>query len=107
LFGSERRLFPVLPSAFNSLAASVAPDGKWMAYECNGTGQFEVYVTGFPEGGAKWQISTNGGSAAKWGGDGKELFFPNPAALAYIKGKDAESEEAQEHANSSGLALYA
>jgi hypothetical protein len=27
--------------------------------------------------------------------------------LAYLKGKDAESEEAQEHANSSSLALYA
>ncbi len=26
--------------------------------------------------------------------------------LAYLKGKDAESEEAQEHANSSSLALY-
>ena len=27
--------------------------------------------------------------------------------LAYLNGKDAESEEAQEHANSSSLALYA
>jgi hypothetical protein len=27
--------------------------------------------------------------------------------LAYLKGKDAESEEAQEHANGSSLALYA
>jgi len=27
--------------------------------------------------------------------------------LAYLKGKDAESEEVQEHANSSSLALYA
>jgi hypothetical protein len=27
--------------------------------------------------------------------------------LAYLKGKDAESEEAQEHANSSSSALYA
>jgi integrase len=27
--------------------------------------------------------------------------------LAYLKGKDSESEEAQEHANSSSLALYA
>ena len=27
--------------------------------------------------------------------------------LAYLKGKDVESEEAQEHANTSSLALYA
>ncbi len=79
LFGSERRPFPIVSSAFNTLAASVAPSGKWMAYECNETGRFEVYVTSFPEGGAKWQVSTNGGSAPKWRGDGKELFFLDPA----------------------------
>ena len=28
------------------------------------------------------------------------------ATLAYLKGRDAESEEAQEHANSSSLAQY-
>jgi len=32
---------------------------------------------------------------------------PLDVNFAYVKGKDAESEEAQEHANSSGLALYA
>jgi hypothetical protein len=36
-------------------------------------------VTPFPSGGVKWQVSTNGGTAAKWRGDGKELFFLDPA----------------------------
>jgi eukaryotic-like serine/threonine-protein kinase len=79
LFGSERKPFPVVSSGFNTLAASVAPDGNWMAYESNETGRFEIYVTAFPGGGAKWQVSTNGGSAAKWRRDGKELFFLDPA----------------------------
>jgi len=29
------------------------------------------------------------------------------ARIAYVKGKETESEKAQEHANSSSLALYA
>lgn len=79
LFGGERKPFPVVPSAFNIFAASVAPGGRWMSYETNESGRFEVYVTPFPSGGAKWQVSTNGGSSAKWRGDGKELFFLDPA----------------------------
>jgi eukaryotic-like serine/threonine-protein kinase len=33
---------------------------------------------GFPGGGAKWQVSTNGGEFARWRRDGRELFFLGP-----------------------------
>jgi hypothetical protein len=39
----------------------------------------ELYVTAFPGGGAKWQVSTNGGEAGRWRRDGKELFFLEPS----------------------------
>jgi eukaryotic-like serine/threonine-protein kinase len=78
LSGGERKPFPVVSSEFIVQAASLAPNGKWMAYECNETGRFEIYVTAFPGGGVKWQVSTAGGSAARWRGDGKELFFLDP-----------------------------
>lgn len=46
-----------------------------------------------------------------WGFAFSEHYPPRneslDVTLAYLKGKDAESEEAQEHANSSSLALYA
>ena len=75
----ERKPFPLVSSAFQTGAGAIAPGGKWMSYESNETGRFEIYVTAFPGGGAKWQVSTNGGAAAKWRGDGKELFFLDPA----------------------------
>jgi len=50
-----------------------------MAYHSNESGRQEVYVTGFPGGGAKWQVSTNGGVDARWRGDGKELYFLDPS----------------------------
>ena len=77
LFG-DRKPFPVVQSAFLKGGAAVSPDGKWLAYQTNESGRNEVYITAFPAGGAKWQVSTNGGVAARWRKDGKELFFLDP-----------------------------
>jgi eukaryotic-like serine/threonine-protein kinase len=52
-----------------------SPDGKWVAYASNETGNWEIYVTSFPDARGKWQISTGGGEQPRWRGDGKELFF--------------------------------
>jgi eukaryotic-like serine/threonine-protein kinase len=51
-----------------------SPDGRWVAYNSNETGKWEVYVTSFPEPHGKWQISA-GGEQPRWRGDGKELFY--------------------------------
>ena len=71
----ERKPSPVVQSSFDDSSPAVSPDGKWMAYQGNESGRTEVYITAFPEGGAKWQASTNGGEEARWRKDGKELFF--------------------------------
>jgi serine/threonine protein kinase len=77
LFG-DGKSFPVVQDAFDEGEPTVSPDGKWMAYQSNESGRREVYITAFPGGGAKWQVSSNGGIAAKWRRDGKELFFLDP-----------------------------
>ncbi|MBI2678273.1 MAG: serine/threonine-protein kinase [Candidatus Koribacter versatilis] len=53
----------------------VSPDGKWLAYMSNEGGRTQVYVTSFPSGAGKWQISVNGGVVPLWRHDGKELYF--------------------------------
>jgi eukaryotic-like serine/threonine-protein kinase len=55
--------------------AKFSPDGKWVAYSSNESGRWEVYVTSFPDGRGKWQVSTNGGEQPRWRGDGKEIYF--------------------------------
>jgi eukaryotic-like serine/threonine-protein kinase len=52
-----------------------SPDGKWVAYSSNESGQWEIYVTSFPEAHGKWQVSNAGGDQPKWRSDGKELFY--------------------------------
>jgi len=71
----ESKPSPVVQTSFDDSSPAVSPDGKWMAYQGNESGRTEVYITAFPEGGAKWQASTNGGEEARWRKDGKELFF--------------------------------
>jgi len=52
-----------------------SPDGRWLAYESNESGKYEVYVRAFPDGGGKWLISNAGGMLPVWSGNGHELFF--------------------------------
>ena len=54
---------------------ALSPDGKWIAYRSTDLGRAEIYVQSFPVGGARWQLSTNGGSEPSWRRDGKELYF--------------------------------
>jgi len=66
---------PFLKSSGALRNGQFSPDGKWVAYNSNETGKWEVYVTSFPEPRGKWQISGNGGEQPRWRGDGKELFY--------------------------------
>jgi Tol biopolymer transport system component len=67
--------FPFLQTEFNEFGAKLSPDGKWVAYTSNESGQNEVYVQTFPSPGAKSQISTGGGNRPVWRRDGRELFY--------------------------------
>jgi eukaryotic-like serine/threonine-protein kinase len=78
LFG-DRKPFPVVQSTFETQFAVVSPDNRWMVYQSNESGRREIYVTAFPAGGAKWQVSTSGGTWPRWRRDGKELFFLDPS----------------------------
>ena len=59
---------------------TLSPDGRWVAYQTNESGRFEVVVQSFPVAGGKWQVSTAGGGSADWSADGKELYFLAPDA---------------------------
>ena len=76
LFG-DRKPFLLLPNAgFDHYDGRVSPDGKWIAYLSAESGLRELYVTSFPEGKGKWQVSSRGAiSAGLWRADGKEIYF--------------------------------
>jgi hypothetical protein len=64
-----------LRTEFQEAFGQLSPDSHWMAYTSDRSGQREVYVRPFPPGEGEWTISIAGGQAARWRGDGKELFY--------------------------------
>ncbi len=69
---------PLLRTKANEIHAQVAPDGLWFAYSSDETGQYEIYVERFPEGGGKQSLSVGGGMQPRWRADGRELFYLAP-----------------------------
>lgn len=65
----------LLDSSFEEREATVSPDGRWLAYTSDESGQFEVYARSFSPKGPRWPISTNGGREPVWSPDGAELFY--------------------------------
>jgi Tol biopolymer transport system component len=74
-FLGDRKPFPFLQSRFNEGGPSIAPNGRWIAYNSNESGKQQVYVQSFPMAAGKWQISAQGGDSPQWRRDGKELFY--------------------------------
>lgn len=68
----ERIVEPLLATPFDERRPSVSLDGRWMAYQSNESGQFDVFVRPFPDvDGGKWQVSRDGGNSPVWARDGK------------------------------------
>jgi eukaryotic-like serine/threonine-protein kinase len=86
-----RKPFPFLQSSFIKAWGQFSPDGRWVAYESNESGQYEIYVRRFVKPGdaakstaaqaGQWQVSTAGGIFPVWRADGKELFYIDQAGM--------------------------
>ena len=71
----------LLQADFSESLARVSPDGRWLAYVSNESGQREVYVRPYPnvnEG--RWKISNGLSVAPVWSPDGNELFYQTIAS---------------------------
>jgi len=52
-----------------------SPDGRWISYDSDESGRWEVYVRPVEGGGGKWQVSAQGGEFARWSRDGRWLYY--------------------------------
>jgi Tol biopolymer transport system component len=66
---------PLVVTSFDQRMATFSPDGRWIAYQSNESGRFEIYVRPYPGSGGRELVSTNGGREAVWSRDGRELFY--------------------------------
>ena len=67
---------PLLATEFNERNSEISPDGRWLAYQSDASGQEEIYVRPFPNVElGRWQVSRDGGTRPLWAPDGSELFY--------------------------------
>jgi Tol biopolymer transport system component len=67
---------PLLRTEASEYQGQISPDGRWIAYTSDASGQDEVYVRRFPSPGEQaWKVSISGGGDPRWRGDGRELFY--------------------------------
>jgi serine/threonine-protein kinase len=72
----KRQITPLIRTASNERNAEFSPDGRWLAYESDESGQSEIYVRPFPAVDAgRWQLSTAGGRKPLWARSGREIFY--------------------------------
>ncbi len=80
LSASGGKLTPFLSTKSNETNGQISPDGRWVAYASNESGDWEIYVTTFPTAAGKWQVSRGGGTEPRWRGDSKEIFYIAPGS---------------------------
>jgi eukaryotic-like serine/threonine-protein kinase len=75
----DHRVERLLQTPFDEQEGTISPDGRWIAYESDSSGQNEIYVSPFPAitSGIR-QVSTGGGRRPLWARDGRELFYLTP-----------------------------
>jgi eukaryotic-like serine/threonine-protein kinase len=76
-FAAKGKVTPLVRTSFNEVNPDVSADGKWLAYQSDESGQYEVYVRPLSDvdNGGKWLVSNGGGTRPRWSRDGRELFY--------------------------------
>jgi Tol biopolymer transport system component len=81
--GSERKPFQLsnINTPFEEQNGQFSPDGQWIAYQSDESGNAEIYIQPFQRPGYKVQVSTNGGVQPRWNPNSNELFFIAPDGM--------------------------
>ena len=75
LLDGDHMQVPLLQGEFMRGAAEYSPDGKWLVYRSDESGQMEVYAQPYPGPGPVVPVSIGGGNKPWWASDGAEIFY--------------------------------
>jgi len=81
----DSKPYPLLDTEDGEYNPAFSPDGRWLAYVLNKSGQQEVYLMRYPDGGLPIQVSAGGGVGPIWSHDGRELYYMNGKTMMAVK----------------------
>ena len=76
---------PFVATPFEERGAIFSPDGRWIAYVSNKTGQNDIFARPYPGPGAEITISAGGGQEPVWAPSGKELFYRHDGKMLVVR----------------------
>jgi serine/threonine-protein kinase len=82
--GDKPRLEMFMQTPFEERGAIFSPDGRWIAYVSNKSGQNDIYALPYPGPGSEVTISVGGGQEPVWGPSGRELFYRHDGKLLVV-----------------------
>ena len=75
---------PLVKTPANELEAAISPDGRWIAYQSDESGQFEIYLRPYSQAGTRQRVSISGGMGPVWNPQGGELFYQTRTAIMSV-----------------------
>jgi serine/threonine protein kinase/Tol biopolymer transport system component len=82
----KREMKELLQEKQEAFDPQISPDGRYMAYQSDESGKFQIYVRSFPDmTKGKWQVSSGGGNSPLWSPDGRELFYRSGDATMAVE----------------------
>ena len=99
---------PLVATRFIERNAEISPDGRWLTYQSNESGGFEIYVRPFPDvDKAVWLVSDAGGTKPLWHPDGGSLYYLEPGpAIVRVEVEDGAEFVAGSRDNLGGSEFY-
>ena len=79
----SRELRPFREAPFNMFRSRFSPDGRWLAYSSNETGQAEVFVESVAQDGGRWRISANGGQQPRGAPGGDAIYYLDDTGVLF------------------------
>lgn len=81
----EKTPMPVLCTEHGEYNATFSPDGRWLAYVSDESGQAEIYLQEYPDAGHRWTVPTREATNPAWSRDGRELYYISGNSMMAVK----------------------
>lgn len=86
--GDDRAL---VAGRYDERAPALSPDGRWLAYTSDESGERQIYLTRIGEPSVRLQVSAHGGSTPRWRPDGSKILYVSRGSLMQVRIEAAET----------------